>query len=58
MEKHRKKPTEVKQLCYELSDQVFSLLGLHLDSPEKKCIWKLANIMVEFRDDGRKVRTT
>lgn len=54
MEKHRKKPTEVKQLCYELSDQVFSLLGLHLDSPEKKCIWKLANIMVEFRDDGRK----
>ena len=53
MEKRRKKPIEVRKLCYGLGDQILSLMGLNLDSPEKKAIWKLANIMVEFGDHGK-----
>lgn len=55
VEEHRRKPTEVLKLCYGLSDEIFPLAGLHLNDSESETVWKLANILLEFRDKGRRV---
>lgn len=43
------------KLCYGLSDEIFPLAGLHLNDSESETVWKLANILLEFRDKGRRV---